>query len=106
MLAFTSVYFFESGLFNGLRPIQIKKIPFLSARQSGRLRNVSRVRPSLVDTSDFHQAKYTEGSRISQGFVRCNRMAQPKDRTLPTVWSLRGGPRKVAGTNQVVGAAR
>jgi hypothetical protein len=25
MLAFTSVYFFESGLFNGLRAIQIKK---------------------------------------------------------------------------------
>src|ERR1700722_18711851 len=25
MLAFTSVYFLESGLFNGLRPIQIKK---------------------------------------------------------------------------------
>jgi hypothetical protein len=25
MLAFTSVYFFESGLFNGLQPIQIKK---------------------------------------------------------------------------------
>jgi hypothetical protein len=27
---FTSVYFFESGLFNELRPIQIKKIPVLS----------------------------------------------------------------------------
>src|SRR5450755_3264713 len=26
MLTFTSVYFSESGLFNGLRPIQIKKI--------------------------------------------------------------------------------
>src|ERR1700730_5529369 len=26
MLAFTSVYFFKSGLFNGLRPIQIKKL--------------------------------------------------------------------------------
>jgi hypothetical protein len=25
VLAFTSVYFFESGLFNGLRPIQLKK---------------------------------------------------------------------------------
>ena len=25
MLAFTSVYFFESGLFNGLQPIQIRK---------------------------------------------------------------------------------
>ena len=29
MLAFTSVYFFESGLFNGLQPIQIKKSDFL-----------------------------------------------------------------------------
>jgi hypothetical protein len=28
MLAFTSVYFFESGLFNGLQPIQIKNLPF------------------------------------------------------------------------------
>jgi hypothetical protein len=27
LLAFTSVYFFESGLFNGLRPIQIRKSP-------------------------------------------------------------------------------
>jgi hypothetical protein len=27
LLAFTSVYFSESGLFNGLRPIQIKKFP-------------------------------------------------------------------------------
>jgi hypothetical protein len=27
LLTFTSVYFSESGLFNGLRPIQIKKIP-------------------------------------------------------------------------------
>ena len=26
MLAFTSVYFFESGLFNGLQPIQIKNL--------------------------------------------------------------------------------
>jgi hypothetical protein len=26
LLAFASVYFFESGLFNGLRSIQIKKI--------------------------------------------------------------------------------
>jgi hypothetical protein len=25
LLSFTYVYFFESGLFNGLRPIQIKK---------------------------------------------------------------------------------
>jgi hypothetical protein len=27
LLAFTNVYFSESGLFNGLRPIQIKKFP-------------------------------------------------------------------------------
>jgi hypothetical protein len=27
LLSFTSVYFSESGLFKGLRPIQIKKIP-------------------------------------------------------------------------------
>ena len=26
MLSFTNVYFFESGLFNGLQPIQIKKV--------------------------------------------------------------------------------
>jgi hypothetical protein len=26
LLSFANVYFFESGLFNGLRPIQIKKI--------------------------------------------------------------------------------
>ena len=29
MLAFTSVYFFESGLFNGLQPVQIKISDFL-----------------------------------------------------------------------------
>jgi hypothetical protein len=27
MLAFTSVYFFESGLFNGLQPVQTKISP-------------------------------------------------------------------------------
>jgi hypothetical protein len=27
LLSFASVYFFESGLFNGLQPIQIKKFP-------------------------------------------------------------------------------
>jgi hypothetical protein len=30
-LAFTSVYFFESSLFNGLRPIGVKKIGRASA---------------------------------------------------------------------------
>jgi hypothetical protein len=37
LLAFTSVYFFESGLFNVLRPIQIKKsAPSLApAKRSG-----------------------------------------------------------------------
>src|SRR3984957_11414265 len=36
MLAFTSVYFFESGLFNGLQPIGIKKTlaPFSGLRHS------------------------------------------------------------------------
>jgi hypothetical protein len=32
MLTFTSVYFFESGLFNGLRRIQIKKLSRFSTR--------------------------------------------------------------------------
>jgi hypothetical protein len=32
MLAFTSVYFFELGLFNGLQPIQTKKIPLVYLR--------------------------------------------------------------------------
>jgi hypothetical protein len=27
MLAFTSVYFFELSLFNGLQPIQLKNLP-------------------------------------------------------------------------------
>jgi hypothetical protein len=36
LLAFTSVYFFESGLFNGLQPIQIKKIFPVFRLSSGR----------------------------------------------------------------------
>jgi hypothetical protein len=32
LLSFAYVYFFESGLFNGLRPIQIKKFPRLLAQ--------------------------------------------------------------------------
>jgi hypothetical protein len=33
LLYFTYVYFFESGLFNGLRPIQIKKFPLFGRVQ-------------------------------------------------------------------------
>src|SRR5689334_1627166 len=43
MLAFASVYFSESGLFKGLRPIQIKKS---GARLSLRTRRLRRVRLS------------------------------------------------------------
>jgi hypothetical protein len=35
LLAFTSVYFSESGLFNGLRPIQIKKTPLKFSSRPG-----------------------------------------------------------------------
>jgi hypothetical protein len=35
MLAFTSVYFFESGLFNGLRPFGVKKISLSPQLASG-----------------------------------------------------------------------
>jgi hypothetical protein len=31
------------------------------------------------ESADFHEGKYTEGSRISQGFVRCNWGAAAKD---------------------------
>ena len=35
------------------------------------------------ESADFHQGKYTEGSRISQGFVRCNWGAAAKDQGSP-----------------------
>ena len=69
MLSFTNVYFFESGLFNGLQPIQIKNpdtlfetvrlacqvagigsgpAPFLLSPES-----VIVIRPFRMDTTDF-----------------------------------------------------
>jgi hypothetical protein len=75
LLFFIYVYFFESRLFNELRPIQIKIPPDSPVRLCLKR---SRVRLSLLGTwesADFHQGKYTEGSRISQGFVRSNRNA-------------------------------
>jgi hypothetical protein len=35
LLSFVFMSFSESGLFNGLRPIQIKNFPFVSARVPG-----------------------------------------------------------------------
>jgi hypothetical protein len=43
LLAFTSVYFSESGLFNGLRPIQIKK--FLPSFDSVQVVQKRSIRP-------------------------------------------------------------
>jgi hypothetical protein len=57
LLSFTNVYFFESGLFNGLRPIQVKKIAPLGFAD-GRVRRASR-HLSPLDAPDFHQRKYT-----------------------------------------------
>src|ERR1700733_3953827 len=64
MLSFTSVYFFESRLFNGLRPIQIKKSSSISSvRKNLRLSSLIsapdwlplrfRHSPSIVVISDF-----------------------------------------------------
>jgi hypothetical protein len=75
MLSFTNVYFFESGLFNGLRPIQIKKI-FLnfSLRKNLRLSSLIsapdwlplrfRRSPSIVVISDF--CNHFLGIRLSR----------------------------------------
>jgi hypothetical protein len=40
-LAFTSVYFFESRLFNGLRPIQIKKLSWYPFSRRGLSRELA-----------------------------------------------------------------
>jgi hypothetical protein len=60
LLAFTSVYFFESGLFNGLRPIQIK---YLGA-VSGCVRTVSSL-PSVSIPPRFSPG----GACRGRGFV-------------------------------------
>jgi hypothetical protein len=52
LLAFASVYFFESGLFNGLRPIQIKKsFPSFGSVQVVQKRSISP--PSLAARLEF-----------------------------------------------------
>ena len=59
---------------------------------------------SLVDTRgspDFHERKYTEESRISQGFVRCNRMPQPKCPAPPMAWRRRASKRRIAGDRRL-----
>ena len=75
MLAFTSVYFFESGLFNGLRPFGIKIFSLhfadLVPRAMPRTALVSPLR--TWKSPDVHQRKYTEKSPIRQEFVGCNR---------------------------------
>jgi hypothetical protein len=62
MLAFTSVYFFESRLFNGLRPFGIKNL-LARFRRSGSARNASHrlVSPLRLGKSpDFHPGVYGE----------------------------------------------
>ena len=103
-LSFPFICFFESGLFNGLRPIQIKKSPrsispiWLNAQRLAQ-GSVSPLRSR--ESPDFHERKYTEESPRSQGFVGCNRSAAgemsncAKDleaarRTMAGLWKLPG----------------
>ena len=75
MLAFTSVYFFESGLFNGLRPFGIKNL-LARFRRSGSARNASHRLVSPLRTcekSGLSSGKYTEKSPTRQEFVGRNR---------------------------------
>jgi hypothetical protein len=73
LLAFTSVYFSESGLFKGLRPIQIKKIApsILGCRTDGSSRVGAIVSPNFRSVAaipgllrrDWPQSKYSDAAR-------------------------------------------
>jgi hypothetical protein len=76
VLAFTSVYFSESGLFNGLRPIQIKKI---SPPVTLCLKRHNRVPPApFAHGFDPANKSYSTGSdfRKDNFFVSASRMAR------------------------------
>ena len=87
MLAFTSVYFSESGLFNGLRPIQIKKnCSSAPARAAGcgpkfRIATAPRLAPI------YRRAKKILSIEINSGYFR---FCQINSR-LPSIHSSRPG---------------
>jgi hypothetical protein len=76
LLAFISVYFFELGLFNGLRPIQIKKILLFDLRLYFRLATavMAQMRsfsspPSRGATEPGELKNYSTASAFEEGFV-------------------------------------
>jgi hypothetical protein len=97
MLAFTSVYFFELRLFNGLRPFGIKNL-LARFRRSGSARNASHRLVSPLRTwekSGLSSGKYTEKSPTRQEFVDRNRREAVE--TLKFAKDLESGESKRGG---------
>ena len=107
MLAFTSVYFFESRLFNGLRPIQIKKSP------SSRLACQAACETCRASASPFWTLENLRIS-IKQSIRRDRGLAkdlfaatwarQSKGPAPPMVWRRQGQKWPIAGYRRLWGS--
>ncbi len=92
------------SLFNGLRPFGVKKSPSSRLACQVACETCSAFASPTWTLGNLRisiRGKYTEGSRISQGFVCCNPAPQPKTIAPSMAWRRRGSKQRIAGDRRL-----